>query len=434
MTILDGRGRLFGRLNLIDVLAVLLILAVVPLTYRAWGLFRTPSPVIERVTPSVVEAGKANQHVDVYGRDFRPYLRAGIDKLGARFLFDSTTHASVELPSLAPGTYELTLFDDAKDIFRFPNAVTAKAPVAVKSAVITTVTPSVLADNREPKRRVELRGRHFRPSLRVVIGDVPGEYAYESPERAHVVVPPLGPGRHDVALFDGDTEVARYPNAITGAGPVVDRLTPRVWNASRDPQRVELMGRRFQQNLRVFIGWREVTRTIDSAERAQIEVPPLPVGTYDLILFDEAKELFRYPRALTIQPAELAELKILVRFVVRPEVLTLIKRTPADPPSAGARGAVLVSYDVVQEKELLTTSGDLHEGLVSIVHGTVRLSAVKKQAAGHVVEVLGRQLPQDGWMFEDQPIRAGAPFTLNARNYVLKGDILRVDVVGAGKR
>jgi hypothetical protein len=390
------------------------------------------------VTPNVVEAGKTNLRVDVYGRNFRPYLRAGMDKVAARFLFDSAAHASVELPRLAPGTYELTLFDDATEIFRFPNAVTAKAPGAVESPVITGVTPAVLDDTRGPKHRLELRGRHLRPSLRVVIGDVPGEYAYESPERARVVVPPLGPGRHDVALFDGSTEVARYPNAIAGAGPIVDRLTPRVWSAGRESQRVELVGRRFQQNLRVFIGWREVTRMIDSAERAQIEVPPLPVGTYDLILFDEAKELFRYPRALTIQPAEFAELKILVRFVVRPEVLTLIRRTAAVPSSAagtaGARDAVLVSYDVVQEKELLTTSGDLHEGPVSIVHGIVRLSAVKKQPVGHLVEVLGRQLPQDGWMFDEQPIRAGAPFTLNARTYVLKGDILRVDVVGAAKR
>ena len=52
MTIVDERGRLFGRFNLIDAGVVFVLLVLVPLAYAAYRLFR-PDPVrIESVEPS----------------------------------------------------------------------------------------------------------------------------------------------------------------------------------------------------------------------------------------------------------------------------------------------------------------------------------------------------------------------------------------------
>ena len=46
MAILDERGRLFGKINLIDLALILLVVVTIPLGYAAYLLFRTPPPRI----------------------------------------------------------------------------------------------------------------------------------------------------------------------------------------------------------------------------------------------------------------------------------------------------------------------------------------------------------------------------------------------------
>jgi hypothetical protein len=43
VTVLDDRGRLFGRVNLVDALVVGFIVLLIPVAYGTWLLFR-PSP------------------------------------------------------------------------------------------------------------------------------------------------------------------------------------------------------------------------------------------------------------------------------------------------------------------------------------------------------------------------------------------------------
>jgi len=131
MTIVDERGRLFGRLNLIDLAAAVLVLVLVPLAYGSWMLFRTRPPVIESVTPATLTAGQATQHLEVRGRHLRPFLRAWVGTVKAGYLFESADRAEIQVPALPPGTYDLAFFD-SKELARFPNAVTVRPSPAEK--------------------------------------------------------------------------------------------------------------------------------------------------------------------------------------------------------------------------------------------------------------------------------------------------------------
>ena len=51
MTIVDRDGRLFGRLNLLDAILMVLAFGLVPLGYGAYVLFRTPTPRLMAVEP-----------------------------------------------------------------------------------------------------------------------------------------------------------------------------------------------------------------------------------------------------------------------------------------------------------------------------------------------------------------------------------------------
>jgi hypothetical protein len=153
---IDTRGRLFGRVNLVDAAVALFVLALIPLGYAAYRIFRIPPPTIAGVTPGTI-AIDAPQRLTLTGQHFRPYLIAYVSRTGepfslnprvtpevqqARFLIDTPTVVEIELPLVGPGTYDLHLFDEAQE-------------VAFKQAAFTIVGP--------PPMTVEARVRFVVP-------------------------------------------------------------------------------------------------------------------------------------------------------------------------------------------------------------------------------------------------------------------------------
>ena len=46
MALIDERGRLFGRINLIDLAVIVFVAVLIPLGYGAYLVFRAPAPHI----------------------------------------------------------------------------------------------------------------------------------------------------------------------------------------------------------------------------------------------------------------------------------------------------------------------------------------------------------------------------------------------------
>ena len=128
MPLIDDRGRLFGKVNVIDVLVGLLVFGLIPLVYGAFLLFRVPAPKITSITPTeVLEHQPAT--LQITGEDLRPFLHALLGTHEAEaFLIQSPARAEIKLPDLAAGSYDLVLFDEAQELLRMPGALTVVAP------------------------------------------------------------------------------------------------------------------------------------------------------------------------------------------------------------------------------------------------------------------------------------------------------------------
>lgn len=138
MAIVDERGRLFGRWNLIDLAVLVLVAGLIPLGYAAWVLFREQPPRLVGVTPSLVEQAP-EFHLKITGENLRPYMRISAGSQQARdFFFKSTEEAEVPFAALPPGTYDIVLYDQARERFRLPNALTV-SPSSLPSTEIVAI-------------------------------------------------------------------------------------------------------------------------------------------------------------------------------------------------------------------------------------------------------------------------------------------------------
>jgi hypothetical protein len=136
MPLIDDDGRLFGRVNLFDALAAAVVLAMIPLGYAAYLLFRPPPAKLVAVEPKQLTQGP-NRRLQLWGENLRPFMRISLNDVQARtFLIESPKGAEADLPdTIEPGTYDVVLYDYARELHRLPKAVTIvpNAPVPTLS-------------------------------------------------------------------------------------------------------------------------------------------------------------------------------------------------------------------------------------------------------------------------------------------------------------
>ena len=190
--------------------------------------------------------------------------------------------------------------------------------------------------------------------------------------------------------------------------PVIEAVIPPVIGPGENA-RIPVRGRNLRPFLRANIGTLRTPFLFESPDRAQVQVPPLPAGVYDLAFFDAWKEIARFPNAVHVTPG--TPLDVHVRFVTRPEILAQLQRSRgeaggADPqPNLDPARPVLLAYEVTGDR-------------VPVVTGVVRLWAT---------------WTADGWQANGQAIRAGALLTLATPTYVMEGEILTVAVAHAAQ-
>jgi hypothetical protein len=180
--VIDARGRLLGRVNFFDAIAVLLLVAMAGFAAVGYSLFRLPhNPIIETVEPSSI-TDMAPQRVRLKGQNFLPYMRAFIDRSDGKdfvlrpdeakssdaftlvnnsqikLLLESPTFAELEVPPLPAGTYDLRLYNDTKLVLERRMAFTV-APAGAKPGPQWEPTGVVIAHgaftNLRPGAEVE---------------------------------------------------------------------------------------------------------------------------------------------------------------------------------------------------------------------------------------------------------------------------------------
>jgi hypothetical protein len=137
MPLVDDRGRVFGRLNVIDAIVAGFLVLLVPLGAAAYLMFRAPTPRLGSVEPTTLLPGVPKQRIHLRGENLRPYLRVNFNGQKAeQLLLLDFTSAEVVVPELAPGRYDVTLYDQAREVGKIENAITVTAPAPEPTTTI----------------------------------------------------------------------------------------------------------------------------------------------------------------------------------------------------------------------------------------------------------------------------------------------------------
>jgi hypothetical protein len=402
MPLLDDRGRLFGRVNLIDAAVAAFVLLLIPLAYVGFLLFRAPTPVIASVEPATISGAK-DVTVEVKGEHLRPFFRAYFGTTPVEYLFATPDRAVLKLPELPAGAYEVILYDEAQVVAKGPS-VTVAPPVRVRDEPAATITVVGVFNRLKAHEAAALKS-----GLTLTVPLDPAGGAKDTMEL--LGVQPLRPA----------------------AIPLVDNSTAQVVEVEGRFQVTavaRLSGRSIARDL--MFGDRKVAPGADLAVPVEVAapatstpaaaaapgaagsgtppaaVPAAPAApappTKTTLLFTVQKA---YPGTLT--PVDLR-----VRFITRPEILPSIQR---EVHPGGSRDPFLtlqpqvLSLRVTQELDGGSRL-EQREGRITILDTMLRLPATRSA---------------DGWVYEGRPLKPGIELFVDTPNWQMSGIVLSMD-------
>jgi len=297
--------------------------------------------------------------------------------------------------------------------------------------VLTAVEPASLTTG--PSMRMRIRGEHLRPYMRVSVGTTQGrDFLFRSTEEAEINLPEMPPGTYDVVLYDAAQERARLTQAMTILpSPLPPARAIAVGHfgnldAARAQQltpgtvveglgTIRRVGSAVPGRLRVGPN-PQLDIPVGGAMMlpAEVEVPcelriegglPMCRGGGQTLLTNVVLAGAHSSGSLSFQidqlrgSAELVSLTVAVRFTYPPDILAAVRVGDSDhglyfnPLAAGAT-----------------------------VRRITRRSPNELEAA---LEVIAERGPQ-GWRFQLQPLRAGAPITIRTARYEIAGIVQRI--------
>jgi len=360
MAMIDERGRILGRVNVIDAAAAVIVLMLIPAAYGSYLVFKNPPPKLLSISPAKLYEGNSLK-IDIRGRDLRPFLRVSFnDVQGLSFLIGSTTSARVDLPELPPGTYDVVLYDYQQEVARLPKALT-----------ILPLAPMPMLD-------MEVAGAFFE------LGD-------PAPITRGLRFPPTG---------EADAEVLSAGAAVPG------RLRLKIGDVRFS---VPSTNTQVPATLRVHCA---VGANADGSLGCMGGNPRVPVapGSVLTLMGPAGWARFQINEVHLLVPPPVSQAR--VRFVVTPDQLALMKVGDADSsPKAAApeHAATLVALGSSQPITALEAGARAPLGAgLRLVDATMRVP-VEPSA--------------NGWKYKDEPFKAGAPFTFETPTYVVHGDV-----------
>ena len=355
MALIDDRGRVFGKINVIDFALLAFIALLLPLGYGAYVLFRTPPPRIIGITPNPVTFRPGEQRVHVTGEFLRPFMKASLGQADARaFLVERSTSAELVFVDLPVGTYDLALFDASAEVARMPKALT--------------------------------------------------------------VVPPPAPPVQIAGRFVG---ASASSDKLTGGAKLGDRDVVEVVSAAQ-----------VQNGERVAI-----LRTSCDSAAASCVVAGTTVKAGQSLALRTAGSTDTYSFAIDDVRVDSVWADVQVRIYGIAEVLDLLKpgdvdrhAEPDTPNPAGfTRGAVVASLERVQPAQgVLSLNFSQALADLGIFQGSTSGSAqLPLQARGAMLRVPVHRTPA-GWRYRDDIVRVGGAVTVETPEYLVRALVLRV--------
>lgn len=386
MALVDERGRLWGRVNLIDFAIGVFCLLLVPLAYGAFVLFRPPTPAITAIEPTSLQQGQ-DLRVKLTGTGFRPFLTASVGVTVARgMLVESPSAAEVKLPELGPGTYDLVLYDESREVARKPNGITIVEQPAPPQPVIMLQVSGAFTSVPEQIAKTFAVGARFPEGSAQPVAEI----LALRPAAALVV---------RVATATGVLE-RQVPGLVRVPAVLRVRCTPvgdacKVGDVSVGAGATILVPRGSPTAFRIF--------DVSPADKAPFLDAGLPRQTVEVD----------------------------VRFATSPEALALLTPGAADTDrrlftvDAPTPAAVLLAFKKERDidgRSIVDWSGPNVMGAQQIFDVPRQLTILEA-----TLRVPVERMP-DGWQYKGSAVKIGGPFGFEGRFYILRGWILRVRV------
>jgi hypothetical protein len=403
MALIDERGRLLGRINLIDAVAGVLMLALVAGVYVGYRLLRLPSaPIVEKVEPAV-QAGGDGRRLSLRGRNFLPFMRVFIQRSGqsakplhdvsrleradeytlvnfsqAKFLVESPLVAEVRLPDqLGPGTYDLVFYNETQQVAVMPAAFRLTdppppppPPPSAPTANVRLYGAFVAIDRANPPKLgigTQLPTGAAKPWAEVIEVQAP------RPETALV--------RSPTADFPAQVEGRMQVPAVLRVRCVVVGLFCGI-----PPGNVAV-----GTPIPVQVGDRTLTFTVD-------DIGPDAVDVVRQAMID-------------------------VRFFAKPEIARLVRVSDVDrsksPANARRNGSATMQSRTATQEFTVNVSGSLPDA------GQSFQIPDKVVAFNATLSVPLMQLPS-GWFYKGQAVKAGATLAFETSDYIIRGMILNI--------
>ncbi len=215
MAILDKKGRLFGRVSLVDALILCSLLSLVPVGLYAFRMLTTWDPLIDSVAPPVMNAEKGGVLI-IYGKNFRKDSRVF---LGNKTLSKTTYLPPDRLEAILPPQKEWGRYDIG---VANPTGQTA----ILKNSFGLVVKPRIarISPTRFKAREgalIRIQGENFDSSCSVGIEHPKmKEVEFVSPEQLLVRVAPreVMPGTHTVSVTNIHGLTASQENVLEAQG------------------------------------------------------------------------------------------------------------------------------------------------------------------------------------------------------------------------
>jgi len=373
MSIVDERGRVAGRVNLIDAVAAVAIVVLLPIGYGAYLLFRTPPATLRAVMPAKVYQGP-NSRVTIEAENLRPFMRVAFNTIqGRTFLIGSTKSAQIDLPDLEPGTYDVVLFDYMREVSRLPKALTI-LPLSPTPTVAMQVSGSFKGLSDAVANRLQV-GTKFPPT-----GDPIAEITAIAPKRAANLRLKAGEATFRLPLAtELELPATLLLKCFTQANP-----DGSIHCAMAGPQFSSVVAPDSFLTLAGPNGW--VSFQIDEVHVA----------------------------------SEPSTVQARVRFVSTAEVLAKLKVGDVDTGSSGLAAKYQAAITSLGPSRAIP---DAQAGLLLPIGGSPR-------AVDAVIRV-PIELARGGWTYRDRPLKAGGSFTFETAQYTVTGGVTDVGTPSA---
>jgi hypothetical protein len=377
--VIDDRGRLFGKLNLIDAIVGIFFLLLIPLAYAAFLLFRVPQPKIASLTPSQIVEQQGGS-VQIAGEDLRPFLMAKLGRTSADFFVQSPTRAELKVPADLPaGTYDLTLLDQGQVLFAKAGAVTVTAPAVQLDLQAAGAFVGLDKDNA-----VSIRAKS----------------TFQTPGAAAPLVEVLA-----VRPPESRTSRVKIGTNLYATGalaevrvPAIIRLHCAVLNGE-----CRVAGTVATQNATITLPWATPASTGQVARSAAGQVR---------FVIDQL-----FPPGMGAEFPAIATVR--VRFVGVPTILDAIKAGDAD-----------VSAAIDTERAVLTDLGSDRQAVTSLVSSEallrVNLNVQQPMLAFTGTLRVPVVFTSMGWSYKDRPVKVGGSFTFESAAGAMSGLILDI--------